>query len=223
MLLDVIITGGGTRHVFTEGRYCCMGPQVQRASRGVSDSSYHQDLMDDNDWDAVIDVVQWMESIFTSFVRTEEIRKLNLAKALIGFKTLSSTRRMNMSDEEMKSIFSGCAFGYNTHLISHSDIDFTQSMTSVYLNGHINQDMDRIVAFFCFPRLGIAVPLRPGDVLVFNPLEPHAISSRCKNSDRLLCLSLYLKTGVVGLNDNLIPLSVEEERRHSIFRSMKKI
>ena len=44
------------------------------------------------------------------------------------------TRRMNMSDEEVKSIFSGCAFGYNTNLISHSDIDFTQSMTSVYLD-----------------------------------------------------------------------------------------
>ena len=28
---------GGTMRVFTEGRYCCMGPQVQRASRGVSD------------------------------------------------------------------------------------------------------------------------------------------------------------------------------------------
>ena len=62
MVLDVIITGG-VRRVFTGELYCCMGPQVQRASRGVSDSSYHQDLIDENDWDVVIDVVQKMESI----------------------------------------------------------------------------------------------------------------------------------------------------------------
>ena len=36
---------------------------MQRASRGVSDSSYHQDLIDENDWDVVIHVVQKMDSI----------------------------------------------------------------------------------------------------------------------------------------------------------------
>jgi hypothetical protein len=43
------------------------------------------------------------------------------------------------------------------------------------------------------------VALRPGDLLIFNALEPHAISSRCHKSDKLLCVSMYLKTAVVGL------------------------
>ena len=36
---------------------------MQRASRGVRDTSYHQDLIDENDWDVVTDVVQKMDSI----------------------------------------------------------------------------------------------------------------------------------------------------------------
>ena len=174
--------------------------------------------MEDDDWDVVIDVVQRMEKLFTSFVNTEELRKVNLAKNLIGFKSLSSTRRMNMTENDHASIFSGFAFGYNVHLSSHSDVDYTLSMTSVYLDGHINEDQDRVLAYFCFPRLGLAVAMRSGDVLIFNPREPHAISSRCKKSDRLLCLSLYLKTAVVGLNNNDIPLTEEEERRHQLYK-----
>ena len=66
---------------------------------------------------------------------------------------------------------------------------------------------DRVVAYFCFPRTGVAVALRPGDILVFNPTEPHAISSRCNVNDSVYCLSMYLKSGVVGLNDNNVGLT----------------
>ena len=45
-----------------------------------------------------------------------------------------------------------------------------------------------------FPTLGAAVPLRPGDFLLFNALIPHCISSRCKQSDEVMCLSMYFKT-----------------------------
>ncbi len=46
------------------------------------------------------------------------------------------------------------------------------------------------------------VALRPGDFLLFNPQEPHSISSRCCAGDEVFCISSYLKTGVVGDNDN---------------------
>ena len=42
----------------------------------------------------------------------------------------------------------------------------------------------------------------PGDFLLIDPQEPHSISSRCKAEDEIFCASSYLKTAIVGLNDN---------------------
>ena len=70
---------------------------------------------------------------------------------------------------------------------------------------------DDVVVYFCFPRLGIAVPIKPGDVLFFNAQEPHCVSSHCRNSDDIYCVSLYIKSSILGKNDNSIPLTEDEE------------
>ncbi len=48
----------------------------------------------------------------------------------------------------------------------------------------------------------MVVALQPGDFLLFNPHEPHSISSCFKAGDEIYCISSYLKTAVVDLNDN---------------------
>ena len=44
--------------------------------------------------------------------------------------------------------------------------------------------------------------MRPGDYLIFNSRIPHCISSRCRHADKIMCISMFLKTAVVGLNEN---------------------
>ncbi len=83
------------------------------------------------------------------------------------------------------------------------------SISQVFLKGssvyHIHDD---IIAFFCFPTLGVAVPLCPGDYLMFkNALIPHCISSRCNLDDEIMCTSIYLKTVIVGMNNNDLQLT----------------
>ena len=56
--------------------------------------------------------------------------------------------------------------------------------------------------YFCFPTLGVAVPMQPGDYLLFNSRIPHCISSRCCHADKIMCISMFLKTAIVGLNEN---------------------
>ena len=52
------------------------------------------------------------------------------------------------------------------------------SVSQIYLN-----DIDRyaendtVVAYFCFPTRGVAIPMRPGDFLLFDATLPHSISS----------------------------------------------
>ncbi len=76
------------------------------------------------------------------------------------------------------------------------------SIVQAHINNHDYQVNDRIVCYFAFPRIGIAVALRPGDFLLFIPQEPNSISSCCKAEDEIFCASSYLKTAIVVLNDN---------------------
>jgi len=65
---------------------------------------------------------------------------------------------------------------------------------------------DDIFVYFCFPTLGVAVPLQPGDFLLFNALIPHCVSSRCRQDNDIFNIAMYLKTSVVGMNNNQLPV-----------------
>ena len=48
------------------------------------------------------------------------------------------------------------------------------SIVQAFLRGVDKYDVDgSIVVYFCFPTLGVAIPLQPGDYLIFNPLIPN--------------------------------------------------
>jgi hypothetical protein len=74
----------------------------------------------------------------------------------------------------------------------------------------------------CFPEQGVAVALRPGDVIFFNPQYYHCVSGKCVEYDteKVYLTSFYMKTMQLGLNDNSIAfvqneLSVETEKSRS--------
>ena len=65
----------------------------------------------------------------------------------------------------------------------HQDLgDFLWSDTSVHARG---EQGDHVLAYFCFPTIGVAVPLRSGDHLLFNPAVPHIISSSTRHADEI--------------------------------------
>jgi hypothetical protein len=68
----------------------------------------------------------------------------------------------------------------------------------------------------CFPQQGIAVGLRPGDVIFFNPQYYHCVSGRTMHysDEKIHLTSFYMKTMQLGLNDNSIGIQnfvVDEE------------
>jgi hypothetical protein len=117
--------------------------------------------------------------------------------------------------------FGGIAYGTNVFLRCHTDADFTMSIIQVFLKGrshyHVNNE---VIIYFCFPTIGVAVPLRPGDYLLFNPKLPHCISSRCILEDEVISTSTYLKTAIVGMNNNSLPLN---GKQLEVFRKIKSI
>ena len=80
---------------------------------------------------------------------------------------------------------------------------------TVHVDNHQYEFGNQVVEYFCFPQIGIAFALHPGDIIIFNAQEPHAdvASSRCRVNDKAFCVSIYLKMVIVGLNDNSIELT----------------
>jgi hypothetical protein len=117
--------------------------------------------------------------------------------------------------------YSGLAFGSNMFLQCHTDPDFTMSMAQIHLKGKDKYKLDdNVIVYFGFPTLGAAVPLQPGDLLLFNALIPHCVLSRCRHADKIMCLSLYLKLAMVGMNNNKLHLNTKQtvlaKRYHAI-------
>jgi hypothetical protein len=79
-------------------------------------------------------------------------------------------------------------------------------IVQAHIDNHNYQVDDRILCYFTFQRIGMAVALWPGDYLLFNPQELHSISSHCKSGEEIFCISSYLKRGIVGFNDNSKPV-----------------
>ena len=68
------------------------------------------------------------------------------------------------------------------------------------------QEDDAIVRYFCFPRLGVAIGLRVGDVIIFNSREYHCSSSMAVDR-QVFSFGAYVKTAHVGGNDNKASLT----------------
>ena len=195
---------GSSKQVFNDGqpaRYFCVGSQPSRAERGVKCGLYKLKYgFPSSDWDTVLNLLQRAEYAFDMFASTDMIRHIVEAKKRVPFLTMAPSP-YSSSNQHSARYYNGAGFGVNVFLRCHVDNDFTMSIVQVHMD-RCYQDDDPIVCYFCFPRIGCAVALRPGDILMFNPQEPHCISSRCNSDDQVYCISCYLKTRVVGLNDN---------------------
>jgi hypothetical protein len=152
-----------------------------------------------------------IEHLFDVYLDSNQSHLLKSALDLVSANTFSIPQANVKDGERNNSEYYGAlAHGVNVYLQAHDDNDYTYSATSVHTRSKYGPK-DQVIAYFAFPRLGIAVPLQPGDILFFNPKEPHCVSSRCRNSDNIHCLSLYLKSTNIGLNDNGKVLTPEEE------------
>lgn len=113
-----------------------------------------------------------------------------------------------------KSIWGSLSQGKNIYLNLHTDEDFIYSLMTTASAHALRDDIDwyrmdaDVSNYFVFAEQGIAMALRPRDMLIFNPKYQHCLSSctsSYENKD-IFSLSLYLQTAIVGQNDNTLPL-----------------
>ena len=105
------------------------------------------------------------------------------------------------------------SFGFNNLFPLHTDNDMLLSIVHVHcakdiknIHGKTFYKLNNgIVKYFSFDN-GITVGMRSGDILIFNPIIPHCVSSsmnECCN-DNVFCVSHYFKSLIAGRNNNSI-------------------
>jgi hypothetical protein len=116
------------------------------------------------------------------------------------------------------TIFAALANALDYWSPAHTDQDFFYSLFTINVPGLTTLQKKTysvdlaIVHHFVFPEYGIAVAMRPGDCLLFNPQHFHCLSEKEEKYDgaTVYVTSFYLKTAVVCKNDNTIPLTEKE-------------
>ena len=229
--LHLTLTRGHAKLIFGDKhkrmQYNTLGVRPNRAGKGVIDLDAWTHAIDRNHWCNVMMMVRRAELVFESFAPDEVLQHIKSAKDIVPFRTMRApTPTTDAHHPSTKSIppskyFGGIAFGCNVFLRCHTDNDFTLSMAHILLDGIDCYDLDgKIVVFFCFPTLGVAVPMRPGDFLLFNATIPHCISTRRFAEQKIMCISLFLKTLVVGGNNNSIPTNSAQDLLSAKYRDM---
>jgi hypothetical protein len=199
--------------------YTCAGVQVSRNSPDVVDFNSYLEKLPQYHQTILMKLMRYIERCYESIVDSEVISHMFHAKQVVPFKTMTMP---GSSQKSMLKYYGALAFGCNVFLRCHTDSDFTMSIAQIHLKGKATYELDDdIVVYFCFPTLGVAVPMRPGDLLLFNSLIPHCLSSRCRQDDKIYSLATYLKTSVVGMNNNQLPVSsnqsfLAERYRHAM-------
>jgi hypothetical protein len=171
-------------------------------------------------WNAITWIMRSAEMCFETINDHHVISQIHHAKKQVPFKTM--TTHTSMGNSTFK-YYGSMAIGCNFFLPCHTDQDFTMSIVQTFQRGVNKYDVDdAIVVYFCFPTLGVSIPLRPGDYLFFNPLIPHCVSSRCKRTQDVLLVTMYLKTAVVSLNNNDIDINEAQAHLVLLFHSQNE-
>jgi hypothetical protein len=149
------------------------------------------------------------ETLAMKSMSKEVTSGLNKVKLIFPYPTFPGCRN--------SPIFSSIPTAHKVCLNSHTDDDAIYGVVA-------NLDLDPtkipsidndVSLYFSFPTLGLAIALRLGDILVFNPTIYHSISSCCNPQQNIWCPS----NAVFGGNDNLLLLENKQKEVIDLARS----
>ena len=198
--------------VYDEGApetYVVVGATAKRSGRGLRLADRHlSEVQFLNERDLLQKYFRAVAHAATAFLDTPSIRYLNTVKEMTKFSNFS----FDPSDDSL--IWPSLAVAANVVMEMHTDQDFVMGCAGAIggkgFKPHDPNGSD-ILQYFCFPTTGAAIGLRNGDLLLFNPTIPHCVSSRATMGEDVICTSFYLKTAVVGGNDNSLAIVPNQE------------
>ena len=186
-----------------KSKYCTLGKIPMRAGKGTLEKAMP------TAWTKKVmsDFARKVEESIREFIPSNVIQAMHESKELLKYDLMRADSYSSLRNE--LDFFSSVAYGMNCFLSAHVDDDAFFSFITIQTWGNYELDASP-AAYFCFPKYGVAVPLRPGDHFLFNPLETHCMSSPVQEQNPCYTIAFYLKTANVGGNDNSLPLTADQ-------------
>ena len=203
----------GTRRIIayqTKGaKYITPGIYAKRNGQGWEQKLLNK--LTHQQWNTLYKYVNNLEGKAMSYMSPSILKGVDIARKFVPYPTFPSP-----DGKKESKLSASLAAGRDICLNCHTDDDSMYGIISPIDCDTARFEFDSdICCYFAFPEFGFAVALRPGDVLVFNPRTNHCVSSRVNQSQHLWLTSLYLKSAVVGGNDNSVALDpIQSELQH---------
>ena len=205
------IRSQGTMTSKSAPKYISVGVKACRGRRGTNCGVFKNDPVMKT---RLVKFMRRLEHFVGRYIDSDILRGLQAAKRVCRWETIDN-----------KNLFySALASAADYYSAAHVDADFFFSLLYTIVDNlssgddmqgqaHRGYDLDdEVVQYFVFPNTGVSVALRPGDVLLFNPIKYHCLSTKTSayQQKHVYVTSLYLKTAIVGGNDNTKQLNGEE-------------
>ena len=158
----------------SEHKYICIGAYLSRGKRGVESTHYSMKAVSVQIRNILQKHLSGVENSFREFASLVENDMMEEAIQLIkpplfpaGLKDVEySVSSIHKQQHRKSSIYKAIATRKNVYLNIHCDKDFFICVSSFHFAKQYNVD-EASVLYFDFPRLGIYIPLRPGDISFF--------------------------------------------------------
>jgi len=188
----------------TKGKYAIFGNKIFRGGHGFVQALLSK--LDLRNSKVLENMASRMEDIVSEFVPSSWLRAISKANGCSAWPTLSKCK-----------FVAAMASAMNYSAPAHVDDDFIFSIHQLNVEGRLNWD-HAVVQYMCFPTLGFAIGLRPGDVILFNPHVHHCLSEKTQayNDIDVHVTTFYVKTAHVGKNDNTLALTEQEEKYYNM-------
>ncbi len=187
-------------------KYATLGVHCNRNRPGLSNTLIHEDCI--GAFTHIHKMLKRVQHFAAMFLPYGLLSTLQHVKEATGDQST-----LNPGTKGPQDVWASLATSYNYVSPMHTDRD---SFLSCLLVSHVSSNEGKcrqkikldspVAVYFCFPGHGIAVALRPGDVLFFNPLYPHCLSQRTKDylNEEVFVTSFYIKTGQMSGNDKSV-------------------
>jgi hypothetical protein len=156
------------------GKYAIVGLKPSRGSTGIRES-WPLKFAQANKKQAIMLMTACKEAA-RSYLPSHVLRGIRNAKRLGNWPKIL--------DGAVGAMYAALSSALNSYLNSHRDQDFLYSLLTMASSRGLQEDINQydvhgvdICNYFTFAEQGIAVTLRLGDMLLFNPVYQHCVSS----------------------------------------------
>ena len=188
---------GGMR-TGVESKYICSGWRKNPLDRELGEYTFQAHVGEEEQHEVkrgVIDLVKTIESRSLCELKRSRLQ----GHGRDAFAHVQKKFNLPSINEDGVATQLALAKGYCSPV--HVDNDFYYSSLSCI---DATAEMNQTLYHFCFPSYGIAIPMRSGDIILFNPLVPHCATN--PRVETALIYSLYVsnKTCNTRVANNMV-------------------